>query len=173
MASCPITSWKIDGEKVATVEDFIFLGTKITLDSDCSHEIKRCCSLEEKLWPTYTAYWKAETSLCQQGWYNQSYGLFSSHVWMWELGHKEDWVPKNWFFQIMFLEKALESPLDCKEIQPVDPKGDQSWIFTGKTDAEVEALIFGHLMRRADSLEKILMLRKIQDRRRRGRQSMG
>ena len=66
------------------------------------------------------------------------------------------------------LEKTLESPLDCKEIQPVHPKGDQSWVFIGRTDAEAEAPIFSHLMQRADSLEKILMLEKIEDRRRRG-----
>ena len=70
------------------------------------------------------------------------------------------------------LEKTLESPLDCKEIQPVHLKGDQSWVFTGRTDAEVKTPIFGHLMRRVDSLEKTLMLGGIGDRRRRGRQRM-
>ena len=63
------------------------------------------------------------------------------HVWMWELDHKESWVPKNWCFWTVVLEKTLESPLDCKEIQPVHPKGNQSWIFTGRTDAEAEAAI--------------------------------
>ena len=70
------------------------------------------------------------------------------------------------------LEKTLESPLDCKEIQPVHPKGDQSWLFIGRTDAEAETPIFGHLMWRADSFEKSVMLGKIEDRRRRGQQSM-
>ena len=69
----------------------------------------------------------------------QSYGLSSSHVWMWELDHKENWALKNWWFWTALLEKTLESPLDCKEIQPVHPKGDQSWIFIGRTDAEAEA----------------------------------
>ena len=69
---------------------------------------------------------------------SQSYVLSSSHVWMWELDHKESWAPKNWCFWTMVLEKTLESPLDCKEIQPVNPKGDQSWIFIGRTDAEAE-----------------------------------
>ena len=73
--------------------------------------------------------------------YSQSYGFTSSHVWMWELDHKEGWVLKNWCFWIAVLEKTLESPLDCKEIKPVNPKGNQSWIFTEKTDAEAEALI--------------------------------
>ena len=65
----------------------------------------------------------------------------SSHVWMWELDHKEGWAPKNWCFQIVVLEKTLESPLDCKEIKPVNPKGNQSRIFIGRTDAEAEVSI--------------------------------
>ena len=96
---------------------------------------------------------------------SQSYGFSSSHVWMWEFDHKESWVLKNWCFWTVVLEKTLESPLDCKEIQPVNPKGNQSWIFIGKTDAEAEAPIFGHLIQRTDSLEKILMLEKIEGRR--------
>ena len=103
---------------------------------------------------------------------SQGYGFSSSHVWMWELDYKDSWVPKNWCFLTVVLEKTLESPLDCKMIQPVHPKGDQSWIFVGRTDSEVETPIFGHLMRRAVSLEKTLMLRKIESRRRRGWQRM-
>ena len=72
---------------------------------------------------------------------SQSFGFSSSRIWMWELDYKESWVPKNWCFWTAVLEKTLESPLDCKEIQPVPPKGNQSWIFTGRTDAEAEALI--------------------------------
>ena len=68
----------------------------------------------------------------------QGYGFSSGHVWMWELDYKEGWALKNWCFWTVVLEKTLESPLDCKEIQPAHPKGDQSWIFTGKTDAEAE-----------------------------------
>ena len=67
---------------------------------------------------------------------SQSYGFSSSHVLMWELDHKESWAPKSWCFWTVVLEKTLESPLDCKEIQPVHPKGNQSWIFIGRTDAE-------------------------------------
>ena len=67
------------------------------------------------------------------------YAFYSSHVWMWELNQKEGWMPKNWCFQSVVLEKTLESPLDSKEIKPVNPKGNQSWIFTGRTDAEAEA----------------------------------
>ena len=69
---------------------------------------------------------------------SQGYGFSSGHVWMWELDCEESWMPKNWCFWTVVLEKTLESPLDCKEIQPVHPKGDQSWVFIGRTDAEAE-----------------------------------
>ena len=81
-----------------------------------------------------------------------------------EVDHKEGWVRKNWCFQVVVVEKTLKSPLDCK-IKSVHPKGNQPWIFIGRTDAEVEAQYFGHLMQRADSLEKILMLENIQGKR--------
>ena len=102
---------------------------------------KDTCSLKEKLWPIKTPYWKTETLLCQQDQSNQSYGFSSSHLWIWQLDHKENWVLKNWCFWTLVLEKTLESPLACKEIQPVHPKADQSWIFTGRTDAEAETPI--------------------------------
>ena len=98
--------------------------------------------------------------------------VFSSHVWMWELDYKESWAPKNWCFSTVVLEETLESPLNCKEIQPVHPKGNQSWVFIGKTDVEAEIPILGHLMQRADSFEKTLMLGKIEGRQRRGQQGM-
>ena len=91
---------------------------------------------------------------------------------MWELDYKESWVLKNWCFWTVLLEKTFESPLDCKEIKPVHPKGNKSWIFTGRTDAEAEILILWPPMRRADSFEKTLMLRKIEGGRKRGRQRM-
>ena len=84
----------------------------------------------------------------------------------------ENWAPKNWCFWTVVLEKTLESPLDCKEIQPVHPKGNQSWIFFGRTDAEAETQYFGHVMQRAESLEKTLMLGKVEGGRRRGWQRM-
>ena len=103
---------------------------------------------------------------------SQSYGFSRSHVCMWELDYKESWAQKNWCFWTVVLEKTLESPLDCQEIQPVHPKGGKSWVFTGRTDVEAETPIFGHLMWRTDSLEKTLMLGKIEGRRRRGQQRM-
>ena len=91
---------------------------------------------------------------------------------MWELDYKESWALKNWCLWTMVLEKTLESSLDYKEIQPVHPKGNQSWIFIGRTDAEAETPIFGHPMWRTDSFEKTFMLGKIEGRRKRGWQRM-
>ena len=101
---------------------------------------------------------------------SQSYGFSSSHVWVWELDYKESWAEKNWCFWTVVLEKTLENPLDCKKIQPVHPKGNMSWIFIERTDADAETPIFGHLMQGTYSLEKTLMLGKIEGRRRRGQQ---
>ena len=126
MASGPITSWQIDGETIETVTDFIFLGSKITADSDCSHEIA----------PWKKSYDQPRQHIKKQRHYftnkglsSQSYGFSSSHVWMWELDYKENWALKNWCFWTVLLEKTLQSPLNCKEVQPVNPKGNQSWIF--------------------------------------------
>ena len=115
---------------------------------------------------------KQRCYFANKGLSGQVYGFSSSHVWIWELDHKESWAPKNWCFWTVVLEKTPESPLDCKEIQPVHPKGDQSWVFIGKTDLKLKFQYFGHLMRRADWPEKTLMLGKIEGRRRRGWQRM-
>ena len=117
-------------------------------------------------------YKKQRHYFADKGPYNPSYDFFSSHVWMWELDYKESWGLKNWCFWTVVLEKTLKSHLDCKEIQPVHPKGNQSWIFIGRTDAEPEALKFGHQMWKTESLEKTLMLDKNEGRRRRGLQRM-
>ena len=82
---------------------------------------------------------KQRNYIANRGLSSQSYGFSSSHVWMWELDYKESWTPKNWCFWTVVLEKTLESPVDSKEIQPVHPQGNQSWIFIGRTDAEAEA----------------------------------
>ena len=87
---------------------------------------------------------------------------------MWELDCEESWAPKNWCFWTVVLEKTLESPLDCKEVQPVHPKGDQSWVFTRRLILKLKLQYFGHLIGRVDSFEKTLMLGKIDGRRRRG-----
>ena len=123
--------------------------------------------------------WKAMTSLdsrqnikkqrhhfADKGPYSQCYGLSSSQVWMWELDHKEDKVPKNWCFRIVVLEKTLGSPLYTEEIKPINPEGNQFWIFIGRTDAEAEAPTVWPPDARC------LMLRKIEGKRRRGQQKM-
>ena len=104
--------------------------------------------------------------------HSQSYGFSSSHVWMWELDHKENWTPKNWCFWTVMLEKTLESSLDGKEIQPVNPKeispecSLEGWLL------KLKLQYFGHLMWRTDAFEKALLLGKTEGRRRRGRQRM-
>ena len=132
---------QIDGETMETVADFIFLGSKITLDGDCSHEIKRCLLLGRKPMTNQDSILRNRHHFADKLLYSQSYGFSSSHVWMWELDHKEDWMLKNWCSWTVVLEKTLESPLDCKETKPVNPKGNQSWIFIGRTDAKAEAPI--------------------------------
>ena len=138
MASGPITSWQIDGETVETVADFIFLGSKITTDGDCSHEIKGHLLRGRKGMTNVDSVLKSR-DFVNKGPSSQGYGLYSSHVWMWELDCKESWALKNWCFWTVVLEKTLESPLDCKEIQPVHPKAKTSWLFIGRADAEAEA----------------------------------
>ena len=137
MGSSPITPWQIDGETVETVSDFIFLGSKITADGDCSYEIKRHFLLGRKVMTNLDSIFKSRDITLSTKVHLIKVMVFPvAHVWMWELGCEESWVPKNWCFWTVVLEKILESPLDCKEIPPVHPKGDQSWVFTGRTDAK-------------------------------------
>ena len=140
MVSSPTISWQIDGETMETVTGFIFWGSKITADGDDSHETKRHLLLGRKAMTNPDSILKKQRHhFAKKGPYSQSYGFSSSHVWMWELDYKESWVPKNWRFWIVVLEKTLESPLDCKEIKPVHlKKKNQSWIITGNIDAEAE-----------------------------------
>ena len=126
MASGSITTWQIDGETVETVTDFILGGSKITADGDCSHEIKRCLLLGKKSYDQPRQHIKKKYYLANKGPSSQGYGFPSSNEWMWELDYKESWAPKNWCFWTVVLEKTLESPLGCKEIKPVHPKGNQS-----------------------------------------------
>ena len=102
-------------------------------------KLKDTCSLEEKLWPRQLIK-KQRHYFSDKGPSSQSCGFSSGHVWMWELDHKESWALKSWCFWTAVLEKTLESPLDCKEIQPVYPKGNESWIVIGRTDAEAPIL---------------------------------
>ena len=140
MASGPITSRQIDEETMETVTGFIFLGCKITADGDCSHNIKRCLLLGRKAMTNLDSILKSRymtlpTKVCLvKAWFVQ-WSCVDVRVGLWrKLSTKELML---W---TVVLEKTLESPLDCKEIQPVNPKGNQSWIFIGKTDAEAEPL---------------------------------
>ena len=127
MASSPITSWQIDGETMETVTDFIFLGSKMTADGDCSHEIKIFLLLGRKTMTNVDSKLKSrDITLPTKVHIVRAMVFASSHVWMWELDHKESWAPKNWCFWTVVLEKTLKSPLDCKESQPVHPKGNKS-----------------------------------------------
>ena len=118
-----------------------FLGLQITADGDCSHEIKRCLLLGSKAMANLDRILKTRDITLPTKAHVVIYGFSSSHVEMWELDFKESWALKNWCFWTVVLEKTLESPLDCKEIQTVHPKGNQSSIFIGRTDAEAETPI--------------------------------
>ena len=123
-------------------QTFSFGGSKITADDDCSHEIERCLLLRRKAMTNLDRILKSrDITLPTKVHLVQAMVFSSSHVWMWELDYKENWAPKNWCFWTVVLEKTLESLLACKEIQPVHPKGNQSWIFIGRTDAEAEVPI--------------------------------
>ena len=115
MASGPITSWKIDGETVETMSDFIFGGSKITADGDCRHQIKR--RLRESYDQPKQFIKKQRHYFANKGPSSQGYGFSCGHVCMWALDCEESWAPKNWCFWTVVLEKTLESPLSCKEIQ--------------------------------------------------------
>ena len=137
MASDPITSWQIDAETMETVTDFIFLGSKITADGEYSHEIKRLLLPGRKAMTNLdSALKKQRHHFADKCLHCSGYGFSSSHVWMWELDHNKSWALKNWCLWAVVLEKTLESPLNCKEIEPANPKGDQSWVFIGRTDDE-------------------------------------
>ena len=158
---------------VETMADFILRGSKITSDGDCSHEIKRRLLLGRKVMTNLDSILKSReitlsTKVCLS---SQGYCFSSGHVWMWELDCEESWAHKNWCFWSVVLEKTLESPLDWKLIQPVHSKGDQSWVFIGRTDTEAEAPILWPPHGKS-WLEKTLMLGGIGGRRRRGQGRM-
>ena len=128
--------------KMETMADFIFLGSKITAYGDCSYKIKRCLLLGRKVMTNLgSVLTKQKPYFADKVLSSQSFGFSSSCAQMWEVDYKEGRAPRNWRFWTVVLEKTLESHLDCKKIQPVRPKGDKSWVFIGRTDAEAEALI--------------------------------
>ena len=166
MVSGPITSWQIDGETVETVSDFIWGGSKITADRDCSHESKWRLLLGRKAMTNLDSILESRHYFAKKGLYSQSYGFSSSHVLMWELDHKVSWEPNNWCFWTVGFEKTLEIPLDCKEIKPVHPKGNQYWMFIGRTDAEAETPIRQSPDVKNWLIEKDPVLGKVEGRRR-------
>ena len=128
--------------KVETVTDFLFLGSKTTYRWWLQPwNLKTFAPWKESYAKPRQHVKKQRHHFGDKDLYGQRYCFSSSHVWIWELDHKEGRVVKNWCFWTVLLEKTLESPLDCKEIKPIYPKGDQPWIFNGMTDAEVEAPI--------------------------------
>ena len=141
MASGSITSWQTDGETMETLTDLILGGSKITADGDCNHEIKILAPWKKSFDQPRQHIKKQRCYFANKGPSSQSYGFSSSHLWMCELDYKESWASKNWCLWTVVLKKTLESPLDYKEIQPVHPKGNQSWIFIGRTDSEAETPI--------------------------------
>ena len=141
MASCSITSRQTDGETMETVTDCLFLGSKITADGNRKHEIKRHLLLGRKARTNSDRTLRSrDITLLTKVHLVKTMVFSNSHVWMWELDDKENWALKNWCFWTVVLEKTHESPLDCKEIKSVNPKGDQSWLFIGRTDAGVPML---------------------------------
>ena len=150
-----------------TVTDFILEGFKITADGDCSHEIKRCLPLGRKATTNLDTILKSrDITWLTKGHLVKAMGFSSSHIWMCELNHKEGWTPKNWCFQTMVLEKTLEGPLDRRlnqsTLKKINPEYSLGLIL------KLKLQYFAHLMQGADSLEKTLMLGKIEGRRRRG-----
>ena len=142
MASGPITSWQIDGGNNGNSDRLYLLG----LPNHCRWWLQPWN--EKMLAPWKKSYDQLRQYIKKQRRYfankgpsSPSCGFSSSHVWMWELDYKESWAPKNWCFWTVMLEKTLESPLDCKEIRPVHPKENKSWIFIGRTDGEAETPI--------------------------------
>jgi len=171
MISNPITSWKIEGENVEAVTELIFLGSKIIANGDSSHKIKRHLLLWRKAMNNLDSVLKSRGYALLTKVHLVKVVVFSVVMfWMWELDNKEGWTLKNWCFWTVVLEKTLESPLESKEIKPIYPKGNQPWIwiFIGRTDAEAKAPILGHLMQRADSLEKTPIMGKTEGKKRRG-----
>ena len=154
------------------VTDFIFLGSKITADGDCSHEIKRRLSLGRKSITNLDSILKGKDITLLTKFCIVKAMAFPVAMYGCDLDHKEGWALKNWCLWTVLLEKTLESPLDCKEIQSVNPKEISHGYSLEGPMLKLKLQYFGHLMRRADSFEKTLMLRKIEGRRRRRWQRM-
>ena len=172
METGPTTSWQIDGRKMETVRDFIILGSKITANGDCSHEIKRCLFLGRKALTNRQCIKKQRYYFADKGPYNQSYGFSSSHVQMWELDHEEGKWQRTDAFTLWNWQRLSWVPWTAR-------RSNQPFLKEINHDYSLKGLIlklkfqyFGHLMQRADLLEQTLMLGKTEGKRRRGWQRM-
>ena len=173
MASGPITSWEIDGGTVETVSDFIFFGSKISADADCSHEIKRHLLLGRKVMTNLDSILKSRDITFPTKVHLVKAMVFSTgHVWVWELDYKENWVLKNWCFWMWCWRKLLRVPWTARRptqsiLREISPEYSLEELML-----KLKLQYFGHLMQRTESFEKTLMLGNIEGRRRRGWQRM-
>ena len=155
MASGPITSWQIDGETRQMATNFIFLGSKITVNGDCNHEIERHLLLRRKPMTNLDNILKIR-DITDKGPSSQSYGFSSSHVWMWELYHKESWAVKNWCFELCHWRKLFRvSWTGRRSNQSIWKDTNPEYSLEGLT-LKLRLQYFGHLMQITDSLEKTL-----------------
>ena len=173
MASSPITAWQIEGEKAEVVTDFLFLGSKITVDGDCSHEIRRWLLLGRKAMTNLNSVLlvSRDVTLPTKVHIVKAIGT-SGHVQLWKLDSKEGRMPKNRCLQTAVLEKTPESNLDSKDIRQSILREIKSEYLLERLMLKLKLQCFGHLMQTADSLEESLMLGKIEGRRRKGHQRM-
>ena len=172
MASGPITSWQIDGEIVETMTDLNFGGSKVNADGDCSHEIKTLAPWKKSYDQPRQHIKKQRHFFTNKSLSSQSYGFSRSHVWMWELYYKESWAPKNWCFWMWCWRRLLRVPWTARSfnqsiLKEISPRYSLEGLML-----KLELQYFVHLIWRTDSLQKTLMLGKIEGRRRRGRQRM-
>ena len=172
MASCPITSWQIQGENMKTVRDFVFLGSKITVGGDCSHEVKRCLLLGRKTMKNPDSILKSRDITLPTNTHSQSCGLSSSYVQLWMLDHKEGWRRRTDAFELWCWSRLFQSPLKARWSNQSNLKEIDLEYALEELVLRLKLQYFGHLKQGAHSLEKALMLGKIGGRRRRGQQRM-
>ena len=166
MASGSITLWQIDEETTETVTDFIFGGSKITADGDCSHEIKRCLLLGRKTMTNLDSILKSRDITLPTE--SHGYGFSSGHVWMWELDYKEGWVLKNDAFELWCWRRLLRVPWTARRSNQSIPKEISPEYSLEGLMLKLKLQYFDHLMQRTESLEKTLVLGKIEGQRKRG-----
>ena len=157
-----MTSWQIDGERVETVSDFIFLGSKMTAGGDCSHEITRCLLLERKAMTNLDSILKSRHYFINKGPSSQGYGFSSSHIWMWELDCKESWALKNWWcWTVWCWRRLLRVPWTARRFNQSILKEISPGCSLERLMLKLKLQYFGHLMWRTNSFEKTLMQERL------------